>query len=288
MKRHAQLFLTIALFLIVAGVAPTPVVAHEFWIEPSAFTLQPGDVAALSLRVGERFDGEPIAYGRQRVERFVALGPDGMRPVVGREGVDPAGAVRLSESGTHVIAYHGKPSFVELSARKFETYLLEEGLERIIAQRRQLGERREIGRERYSRCAKSLLVVADRGMHRPDRPAGMRGHDAVVGLPLEVIPQTHPAEICVGGTMVVDLLFGGAPLAGALVCAVSAADPSVTLQVRSDDRGRARFVLSRGGSWLIDAVHMVRVDEPSATVDWESFWASLTFEVGEASTGDST
>lgn len=51
--------------------------------------------------------------------------------------------------------------------------------------------------------------------------------------------------------------------------------------VRTDARGRARFRLDRSGTWLVRLVHM----EPSseAGIDWRSYWASLTFELGSGS-----
>ena len=50
------------------------------------------------------------------------------------------------------------------------------------------------------------------------------------------------------------------------------------MQVRSDARGGAALRLSASGIWLIKAVHMVRLENhPKA--DWESYWASLLFEL---------
>ncbi len=48
------------------------------------------------------------------------------------------------------------------------------------------------------------------------------------------------------------------------------------METRSDPPGRATFDVSRGGDWLIAAVHMVPA-APETGATWESFWASLTF-----------
>jgi len=55
-------------------------------------------------------------------------------------------------------------------------------------------------------------------------------------------------------------------------------DPSARLSARSDSRGGFAFALPRPGVWLIESVHMVRTWWWFSRADWESFWASLTFE----------
>jgi hypothetical protein len=43
--------------------------------------------------------------------------------------------------------------------------------------------------------------------------------------------------------------------------------------------GRAAFRLPQAGVWLVKAVQMIPFDGGKA--DWQSFWASLTFEIPE-------
>ncbi len=62
------------------------------------------------------------------------------------------------------------------------------------------------------------------------------------------------------------VLYEGKPLAAS------------TLALRSGADGRVSFRLPRRGVWLVKVVHMVPA--PNGTgADWESLWASLTFEV---------
>jgi uncharacterized GH25 family protein len=74
------------------------------------------------------------------------------------------------------------------------------------------------------------------------------------------------------------LLFEGKPLAGALVVAINRENPEKRVSARSDASGRATFDLAPGGVWLVKAVHMVPAP-PSSAADWESLWASLTFQI---------
>jgi uncharacterized GH25 family protein len=48
--------------------------------------------------------------------------------------------------------------------------------------------------------------------------------------------------------------------------------------IRTDAAGRVRVPLSRSGVWLVKAVHMIPAPA-GADADWESIWASLTFEL---------
>jgi len=74
------------------------------------------------------------------------------------------------------------------------------------------------------------------------------------------------------------VLDHGKPLRGVLVKARDRESGREPLQGRTDAGGRIVFTLPRPGSWMINAVHMVPVrDDPRA--DWESTWASLTFEL---------
>ena len=46
--------------------------------------------------------------------------------------------------------------------------------------------------------------------------------------------------------------------------------------VAFDAKGHVLLPLSRPGVWLVKAVHITRADKPG---EWNSLWASLTFEV---------
>ncbi len=74
------------------------------------------------------------------------------------------------------------------------------------------------------------------------------------------------------------ILYGGKPLAGALVEALLHGEPSVRLKAYSDAQGAFAFDLPGAGVWLIKSVHMVRAPHFSSE-DWDSLWASLVFEV---------
>ncbi|MGQ0614614.1 MAG: DUF4198 domain-containing protein [Planctomycetaceae bacterium] len=256
-----------ALLLLCAA----PVLGHEFWIEASTYRPAPGEAVACRLFVGDGFPGEAYARNPAHIESFFLLADGRRRAVPGRDGADPAGRLHApATAGTAVIVYRSRRSRVELPAGEFERYLVEEGLEAIVRQRKERGESGEPGREVFSRCAKTLL-----------RSRGGRGggHDALAGLPLELVPEEDPAAIEPGAPLTLRVLEAGAPLPGALVRAFPKEGGGEPLAVRTGADGRASFRLPRAGVWMVSTLAMRRAPE-GLDADWESLWSSLTFEFG--------
>jgi uncharacterized GH25 family protein len=257
----------LALLLLVFS-APA-VRGHDFWIEPSAFTPAPGQRVAVRLRVGEHFRGDPVPRYPERIERFADVGPSGEAPVPGVPNSDPAGFAAFGTPGLHLLVYDSDHASVELEGEKFEEYLKLEGLEAVSALRAKRGQTGDPVKEIYSRCAKSLVAVG--GGAGP-------GYDRSLGLALELVPEANPYTLKGGGELPVRLYYGGKPLKGALVMALQKDRPEPKLSARSDAQGRVQLRLDRPGVWLVKAVHMVPAGKETGA-DWESFWASLTFEV---------
>jgi len=229
-------------------------------------------VVKIALRVGERYAGEPVKRNDAKIERFVIVGPGagGEKPVLGPDGSDPAGFARADGKGLHVIGYRGKHSSVALEAAKFESYLKEEGLERVVERRAASGQSAAPGLEIYSRCAKALL----------ESPGGDgMGFDRVLGFTLEIVPEKNPFALKPGESLPVRVLFEGKPLEGALVVALSQRHPEARAQARTGADGRASLPIAGDGASLVKCVHMVPATGRD-DADWESFWGSLTFETG--------
>ena len=246
------------LLLLAAALVSSPVLAHDFWIEPSAYTPGAGELVTLKLWVGEHLGGETLPRNETLIDWFSAIRGGVQAPVLGIDGSEPAGVLRPQAPGGVVIAYRSLRSAALLPPEKFQAYLALEGLPPVRP-----------GREVFSRCAKSLLAVGGRGDPTMTKP---------VGLTLELVPEADPYTLTTGARLTVRLLYLGKPLAGAMVMALDATDAQSPQQVRSDPQGRASFTLPRAGAWLIKAVHMIRAPR-DAGADWESFWASLTFSL---------
>jgi uncharacterized GH25 family protein len=175
-----------------------------------------------------------------------------------------------------LLAFESDFSPISLPGPEFDRYLDTEGLDGPREARRKPGAPDPV-RERYRRCAKAWL--AGSAATRATEP---------IGMPLEIVPLAAPGA---AASLRVRVLWQGRPLAGALVRgwrAPIAADGALTdpegrdsivvsWQARTDARGEAVAQVGAAGEWLLSAVHMIPCTEP-AVADWESSWASLTFE----------
>src|SRR5688500_3032322 len=164
---------------LAAAGAATGASAHEFWVEPSAHALEHGGRIGIRLCIGDGYEGWSRARNPARIESFVAAGPAGQQPVVGLDGADPAGALRVVAPGDYVIAYRRDRACTEMPAVEFEAYLRDKGLNRIIADTQSRATQGPV-REAYSRHAKALVRVGG--------PAGVPA-DRAMQLPLELIAE---------------------------------------------------------------------------------------------------
>ena len=251
----------------------TPLFAHDMWIEPATFFPESGEIVAVRLRVGQNLLGDPLPRDSRLVKQFIVEDTEGRKPVVGRDGADPAGFVRAVKPGLLVIGYQSNASAVELGAEKFNQYLIDEGLDAVAALRIRRHETGASAHELFSRCAKSLILAGSARAAQHDRP---------LGFTLELVVEHNPYAIRSGQDLPIRLTYENRALAGALVVAMNRQHPTERLAARTNNDGRVRFQLRSGGMWLVKAVHMIPA--PGGTDgDWASFWASLTFEARAAS-----
>jgi uncharacterized GH25 family protein len=262
-------FMTRLAALAAAFLLSSSVFAHDLWIEPSSFHPHAGELVTASLRVGQKLHGEPLQRIPPLIDRFVLWRNGTERPMVGRPGADPAGTTLVPDGGVQWIGYQSNPFPVTLAAQKFEDYLREEGLERIVEARAKSGQSAAPGRERFYRCAKALLAADNQTSGTFNTP---------LGFTLELVPLKNPYSLKAGATLPLSLRYRGQPIANILVVAMNRDDAEHPVKGRTDAKGRVSLKLPRGGFWLIKAVQM-QAAPAGAEVDWESWWASITFEL---------
>ena len=247
--------------------------AHDFWIAPSAFRIPVQTLVKLHLMLGPPESTEVVRRDPDRIRDFFTVSPSDQRvPVPGLDGADPAGLLRPREEGLWTVGYRSQDAFLELEAAKFEQYLREEGLEHVLDARREAKQSNEPGREIYSRCAKALLLVGAGGDARV-RPEAR--------LPARALRREGPLHPRTWSTFPFRLLRDNAGVAGILVAAIqrdAKGAVETKLDARTDATGRVAFALPKPGTWIVKCVSMARSKDP-VRADWESLWATLTFEV---------
>ena len=263
LKRCPGVLLVVAVFVATHA----ELAAHDMWIEPVKFLPEAGEIIALRLRVGQDMLGDPLPRDSRLVREFIVEDSEGRKPVVGRDGSDPAGFIRVSVPGLLVVGYHSTPSVVDLTPELFNQYVREEGLDSVAALRATRHTSDVGGRDSFTRCAKSLLLNGAPSDAQRDR---------ALGMPLELVAEKNPYMLKAGQQRPIRLTYEQQPLAGALVVAINKRHPDDKVSARTDSNGRVQLPIATDGTWLIKAVHMIPA-KPGAGADWSSYWASLTF-----------
>jgi uncharacterized GH25 family protein len=271
MRSGRRLPVRSALWLVALFASPAS--AHDLWIVPGKYRLEVGEITRVFINNGDLFPESLTLLGEHRLSEVRALSPAGTVTISGfrTDGRSLTFDFQPETPGSHVIALGTKPRAVRMNGEDFEKYLSEAGLTAIEEQRTTLGEAGRPAVERYTKWAKTVVEV---GEEAPSEDAWA----TAVGDRLEIVPLEPPNRVRPGESLRLRVLYAGTPLTGAAIVGGRAAGPPNEIAVSTDDRGEAAVNLSTSGRWYVRAIHMIRVeDDPQ--VQWESFWATLTFEV---------
>ena len=250
--------------------------AHDFWLHPSEYWIDPDVLDSMTLQVGHGPFRQRSPIPLRRITRFQAIAPNGavvdlhQRLRLGQGAED--GDFRLSDPGTYVLVLQTDDGAqTHLPAIRFNDYLKVEGLTPALEQRARLHRMDADGSERYSRCAKSIVQV---GQPR----AGLLAQvNKPVGLPLEIVPEANPYEARRSATLPVRVLYAGHALAGALVKLTNLANDDSPFEVRLTNRdGRASFTMPNAGAWLLNVIWTKALPRSEET-DFETVFSSLSF-----------
>jgi uncharacterized GH25 family protein len=226
----------VALLLICGSVC-----AHDFWIQPDIYRVEPGISVPITLQVGHGPWRQRSMLPMYRITRFVATAPDGtlrdLRANLNLGASTEDGALQFSAPGTYVVVLE-----TDNHARTLE------------------------GAESYSRHSKALVQVGSLQSVQATRPSGMQ---------LEIVPDVNPysAEI----SLPVHILFEGKPAAGALVELTDLAHDAAPLEAHiSDEQGHSGFAMPGAGKWLLNVIWKRRLAAGQDT-EFETYFSSLSF-----------
>lgn len=249
--------------------------AHDLYLMPQKFRTTPGEKILLSVHTGDSFPASEHAVDPARLRAWPAL-PETSWRMLGKA----THTTLTTAAQGQMLAVATAPRLLEMAPEKFLAYLLEEGLESVALDRKAKGETALPGRERYSKYAKTYVHSGP----------GTSGYDQPLGLRIEFVPQADPATLRPGQNFPILLLSEGKPLANAQVLLAISADAKAktdyTVAGRTDAQGRLSIKLPSAGKMRLHAIEMRRIAAP--THDWESFWASFTFEVAPDTRGASS
>jgi len=263
-RTRVTAFLSVLVLLLGVSAAS----AHDTFIMPDAFRVAPGQTVVVGFHSSDAFPDssavmrrlqDPSARSASGVLRIENVREDGKR-LAGSFVVPGAGHIILSAVNGAAVEAMKRDEFLE--------YLTEEGLTGAIAAHERSGKGNAEARERYTMYAKSILLSG----------APSEAYRAVVGHPIEIVPDKDPYALKPGEPLPVRVLLGGRPAGNLLVKAASTAPNGAQHDVgRTDANGRLEVPMS-SGKWRLHTIAMEQLQN-DANAEWESHWATLTFEI---------
>lgn len=254
--------------------------AHDMFLVLAEHSLDPNSPVSVSLYNGT-FDKSENAIARDRMlDVSVVNGAARVsHPATDQwrdEGQVAILEFETGEPGTYVVGVSTAANMIELTAEEFDDYLKHDGVLDVLEARQHEGDLTEPVRERYSKHVKTILQVGD---------AVTDSQSFKLGYPIEIVPLANPASLDVGDTLECLVLADGDPVADQLVYAShegfhghgEEGAHREAIDTRTDENGVVKLDLSRAGRWYVRLIRMLPVDEEG--VDYESNWATLTFEI---------
>ena len=277
---------TPVLTLILLLVA-TALDAHDMFLRLDSFFVQPQSAVQIRVLNGT-FSKSENAVSRDRLIDLSLVGPGG-RAHLDTTAWQATGDtsrinIRIGRAGTYLVGASTRPREITLKANDFNHYLRDDGIPDALAARQRNGELGKPATERYSKHVKALLQAGD------ERTEGFA---AVLGYPAELVPLNNPYLSRSGGWLRVRALVDGKPVANQLIVSGGRASRSGRLaerRLRTDAGGVARIRITDRGQWYVKFINMVpftgdKSAHPAGTPvgspapDYESKWATLTFEI---------
>ena len=249
--------------------------SHELFLKCDSYFFEENSLGVLYLFNGT-FDESENVITRDRIIDPQIIGPDYDFKPSSDDYYDKSDITYLKfktgDEGTYVAGISTKPRTIELSGEKFTDYLEHEGLTRILSDRKKKGTSDKTAKEKYSKHVKAILQVDKK---RTDH------FSTQLDYPIEFVPLKNPYYLSVGDEMSFKLLYLGQPLVNQTVHISSRKNLEEKgkdeIASTTDKNGEVSFKIDTKGHWYIATIHMLESEEEG--LDYESNWATLTFEV---------
>lgn len=280
--------------------------AHDLFIKLDNFFVDPNSEVRIPILNGV-FNLSENSITPDRVPDVSVVSASG-RERVGTTAWEAEGdttflTIETGDAGTYVVGMSTHPRDLGMSGEDFNAYLEHDGIPDVLEQRRQNDELDKDVWERYSKHVKAVFQVGDE-IDRPaswwqfwkkDEPAYL----TELGYPAEIVPLVNPYLLDVGDEITVRCLVDGEPVSDQLVIAggENALGLMEERSARTDADGTVTFDVHAQGKWYIKFINMVPVtgqtvvaasgdgdggaenQEQDEELDYESKWATLTFEI---------
>lgn len=248
--------------------------AHDLFLKPDSFFAKVNQKISIGVMNGT-FKASEGAVNFARLTDVSIVSPSGVRTNPNEADFTKNETTSFlnftpTEAGNYVVGLSTSWRENALKAEEFNKYLPAEGIPDILENRTRDGELGKDARYRYSKYVKTIVQAGDKATD---------SYKTILGYAAEMVPQQNPYKLKKGATLEILCLKDGKPLAGQIVTTgvESNAHSPAEIKSRSDENGIIKVKLTGPGKWYAKFINMVKVVDPK--VDYESKWATLTFEV---------
>lgn len=263
---------TAALAALVA-VSAAALGAHDLFIKMDSYFLASGMPVSIPVLNGT-FQVSLNSITTDRIAGISVLSEAGRKSIDTDHWVAETDTsylnLRTGEPGTYVVGVSTLAREIDLDGADFNEYLAGDGIPDVLVQRALDRELDKEAREQYSKHVKAVFQVGER------RTGGL---DTPLGHPAELIPLVNPYTLSVGDEMVVRALVDGEPVARQLVLTGGEGAGGVFEEWsgRTGRDGVLSFPITASGRWYVKFINMRKSSQDE--IDYESKWATLTFEI---------
>ncbi|HEX2723071.1 MAG TPA: DUF4198 domain-containing protein [Gemmatimonadaceae bacterium] len=255
--------------------AATALEAHDLFLRLDSFYVMPNSTASIRALNGT-FSSSENSVTTDRLRDLSVVSPSGRQhpdtAMWSSKGDTSVFTLKTGASGTYVVGASLKPREITLKAADFNTYLSEDGIPDVLAARRNKGELGKDATERYAKHIKAIVQVGS---------ARTQEFSTELGYPAEIVPLENPYSLKRGAALRVRTLVDGKPAANQLVVTggrTAGHKRQPERRVRSDASGIARVRIAGPGQWYVKFISMTPY-QGAEKIDYESKWATLTFEI---------
>ncbi len=251
-----------------------PVFAHDLFLKMDGFFVGVNEKVSVKILNGS-FQASEGAVTFARLQDVSVLSPSGKRTNPKETDFtkeDKTSFLNLqpAEAGNYVVGLSTMPREIDLKAKDFNEYLTEDGIPDMLAERKRKKELTKDVRERYSKHVKTIFQAGDKQTGN---------YKTALGYPVEIVPQTNPYALKTGDTFEFLCLKDGKALANQFVMTGRDEDGKLVTgeNIRTDKKGIAKIKLVGAGKWYVKFIQMTPLKD--AKINYESKWATLTFEI---------
>jgi len=255
--------------IIFVSVSALVILGHNLWLVAK----DEKDTIIVEVNTSDNFPLSDSAVKPERVANFRLVWANESISVTNYEVKENSLIASLAPNENACLAaLELRPHPITLESEKFAGYIKSEDAEKFVAPQFVSGKTTAPQRESYTKYAKVLL----------DAPGEKQSNDFsfAAGQRFEIVPQINPSMLQTGEKLPVKVLFEGKPIGGLRVSSgcENLNNGKYAAHTRTDDNGLATVEISGKGLWFV-RTHFIRPHADAVNFDWESFWASLTFQI---------